>query len=173
MQILKRRHEKLQVRDEGPVYLTPEGIQELKDKLARLNASLAHLATEAKRTADYGDRSENAEYKEAKGKLRGAHREILRIKDQLKRAVPIKPSATGKIGLGSTVILEVMDSTSSPQAGVRKQFQIVGPNETDPDKGRISYKSPLGEALLNLSAGDTATIKTPRGAVNYKVVGVK
>ena len=153
------------VRDESPVYLTPEGIQALKDKLARLNASLANLATEAKRTADYGDRSENAEYKEAKGKLRGAHREILRIKDQLKRAVPIKPSATGKIGLGSTVILEVN--------GARKQFQIVGPTETDPDKGRISYKSPLGEALMGLSAGDTATIKTPNGAMDYKIVEVR
>lgn len=165
MQIPKRRHEKLQVRDESPVYLTPEGIQALKDKLARLKASLAHLATEAKRTADYGDRSENAEYKEAKGKLRGTHREILRITDQLKRAIPIKPTATGKVQLGSNVILEVN--------GARKEFQIVGPNETDPTRGRISHKSPLGEALMDHKVGDVAAIKTLSGPTKYKIVEIR
>lgn len=181
MQIPKRRDEKLKVRDESPVYLTPEGVQKLKDKLTRLNASLANLATEARRTADYGDRSENAEYKEAKGKLRGAHREILRITDQLKRAVPIKPTATGKVQLGSTVVLEIVtqslreasrDAAILPK-GSRKEFQIVGPNETDPDKGRISFKSPLGEALMDHIVGDTITIKSPSGLMNYRILEIK
>lgn len=164
----------MQVRDDSPVYLTTEGIKQLKDKLARLNASLANLATEAKRAADYGDRSENAEYKEAKGKLRGTHREILRITDQLKRAVEIKPNAIGKVQLGSTVVLEVRGLyTRGEPVEPHKEFQIVGPNETDPTRGRISYKSPLGEALMNHKVGDAVAIKTPNGFLEYKILEIK
>jgi len=180
MQIPKRRHEKLQVRDTGPVYLTSEGIQNLKNKLERLKVSLPELALEAKRTADYGDRSENAEYKEAKGRLRGAHRQILAIKDQLKRAVPIKAAATGKVQIGSTVVLEVVNSSlrgvgdeAILQKSHLKTFQIVGPSETDPSRGRISYKSPLGAALLGRAVGESTTIKTPTGSTTYAVVEIK
>ena len=59
----------MQILDEGPIYLTPEAIQRLKDRRAYLNALLPGLASEAQRTASFGDRSENAEYKDAKGKL--------------------------------------------------------------------------------------------------------
>lgn len=175
MQIPKRRHEKLMVRDESPVYLTPEGIQQLKDKLARLKASIASLAEEAKRTADYGDRSENAEYKEAKGKLHGAHRQILKIEDQLKRAVLIKsgPSASGKVQIGSTVVLEINGSTGSPRSGSQKTFQIVGPQETDPARGRISNQSPLGAALLNHAKGDAVTIKIGGGSQTYRIIEIR
>lgn len=167
MQIPKRRHEKLMVRDESPVYLTPEGIQQLKDKLVRLKSSIANLAGEAKRTADYGDRSENAEYKEAKGKLRGAHRQILKIEDQLKRTVPIKsgPSASGRVRIGSTVVLEMN--------GEQKTFQIVGPQETDPAHGRISQQSPLGAALLDHAKGDAVTIKIGSGSQTYRILEIR
>lgn len=165
MQIPQRRHEKLMVRDTGPIHLTPEKIKELELKLERLQTSIAHLAGEAKRTADYGDRSENAEYKEAKGKLRGTHREILKIIDQLKRAVVIKPSTTGKVQIGSTVVLEI--------AGKKKEFQIVGPDETDPGKGRISFKSPLGEALVGHKAGDSVLINTASSTAEYLIAEVK
>ena len=45
--------------------------------------------------------------------------------------------------------------------GKQKTFQILGPNETDPANGRISYKSPLGAALINLREGDTVKINPP------------
>ena len=173
MQIPKRRHEKLQVRDESPVYLTPEGIQRLKDKLVRLKTSLPNLANEARRTADYGDRSENAEYKDAKGKLRGAHREILRITDQLKHAVAIKSSANGKVQIGSTVVIQACIPADAPLLAPIQTFQIVGPEETDPSKDRISFKSPLGSALINCIVGDTATIKTASGLIRYVVLEIK
>jgi transcription elongation GreA/GreB family factor len=173
MQVIRSRADKLKVRDEGPVYLTPEGIQALKNKLARLKASISDLASEAKRAADYGDRSENAEYKEAKGKLRGAHRQIISIEDQLKRSVAIKtgPNVSGEIQLGSTVVLEKVKgngSTSSPQT-----FQIVGSYETDPAKGRISHRSPLGAALIGRVKGDEVTISTANGDQTYRIIEVR
>ncbi len=167
MQIPKRADEKLKVRDTSPVHLTREGLQRLKDRLARLKASIPELANEAKRTADYGDRSENAEYKDAKGKLRSAHRQILSIEDQIKRAVVIEsgPDISGRVKIGSTVVLEA--------GTAQKIFQIVGPQETDPEKGRISDRSPLGAALLGHAAGDTVNVPTTGGFKPYRILEVR
>ena len=175
MQIPQSRLDKLKVRDESPVPLTEEGFKQLKEKLARLESSLPHLIDETQRTAAYGDRSDSAEYKEAKGKLRVTHRQILSTKDLIKRAVVIKsgPNVSGKVQLGSTVVLEVMDSASSP----RKTFQIVGPRETDPAKGRISHQSPLGAALMNHAKGDAITIHPQTGggssSQKYRILEIR
>ena len=132
MQIPRRKSDELRalkLRNDGPLYLTPDGLERLKNRLTRIKQSLPHLIEEASRAAAYGDRSENFEYKDAKSNLRHAHRQILTIEDQLKRASIIMPKSnkTGKIGLGSTVILETND-------GTRREFQILGSFETDPEK---------------------------------------
>ncbi len=167
MQIPQRREDKLKVRDESPIPLTEAGLARLREKLARVKASIPELANEAKRTADYGDRSENAEYQAAKAKLRGAHRQILTLEDQIKRAVVIRsgPGAAGRIQLGSTVVLE--------SGGQRMTFEIVGPQETDPDRGRISHESPLGAALIGHGKGDTVSVRAGKGSREYRVLEIK
>lgn len=167
MQIPQSRTDKLKVRDISPIPLTEEGFRRLKEKLARLKASIADLAGEARRAADYGDRSENVEYQVAKSNLRRAHRQILIIEDQIKRAAIIKMGASrsGKIQLGSTVVLEV--------GGSRKTFQIVGPSETDPARGRISHLSPLGAALLGHKVEDKIALQIGGGSQIYNIVEVR
>ncbi|MBI4991675.1 MAG: GreA/GreB family elongation factor [Candidatus Harrisonbacteria bacterium] len=168
MQFPKRRlSDALKIRDDGPIYLTPEGIKRLKEKLIRLKQELPDLIAEAKRTAAYGDRSDNAEYKEAKSILRRTHRQILGTEDQLKRAIEITlgRNATGTIKLGSTVILESKER-------VRKTFQIVGPYETNPERGRISHQSPLGAALIDHTKGEKITIQTMNGPKEFLVIEV-
>ncbi len=166
MQIPRSRLEKLKVRDQGPVHLTEGGLKDLKDKLARLKESLPKLATDAKTAADYGDRSENAEYQAAKSKLRGTHRQIISLEDQIRRASVIKsgPTSSGLVQLGSTVALE--------SGNTRTTFQIVGPSETEPTKGRISDQSPLGAALLGHKKGDSIILKTGAGEKNYTIIDV-
>lgn len=182
MQIPRRKSEELAAlrnRNNGPLHLTPEGIEHLKDKLTRLKKSLPELIAETQRTADYGDRSENAEYKDAKATLRRTHRQIFTIEDQLKRAVVIKSPSIGSpsqtlgisdsyrvVELGSTVVLESKD-------GIHSTFRILGSFETSPEKGFISYKSPLGEALINHKEGDIVAIKTPRGLVEYRIIEIR
>src|SRR5580693_6711910 len=85
-----------------PVYLTPEGVKRLRVRLERLKRALPAAIDEAGRTSAYGDRSDNAEYKEAKGILRRTKGQILNIEDQLKRVVviPAGADADGKIQLG-------------------------------------------------------------------------
>ena len=166
MALSKQQRDALEAMDYERVYLTPEGIERLHEKLIRLKKSIVDLAAEAKRTADFGDRSENFEYKQAKGALRGAHRKIALIEDQLKRAVPIKPNTTGIIQLGSTVTLELSD-------GTQKSFSIVGPMETDPAKNRISHESPLGSALLKHKKGDSVTIQAGQANRTYRIIDVQ
>ena len=163
---LSKRKPSYTAEDDEPVHLTPDGLKRLQERLARLKKAMPELANEAGRTAAYGDRSDNAEYKEAKRQLRRVHGQIFSIEDQLRRAVVIKfgRNSAGTIQLGSVVVLE--------QNGKRKTFELVGPQETDPSKGRISYKSPLGSALINHKAGDAIKIKTPTGEQEYRILEI-
>lgn len=165
MQIPKRRHEKLMVRDESPIPMTEDARKNLQQKLARLKASLPEQITNTRAAADLGDRSENAEYQISKGKLRGTHRQIIVIEDQLKRATIIKAGAAGKVQLGSTVVLE--------SAGKKFTFQILGSFETNPGKGVISNQSPLGKALLGHKQDDEVVIKMEAGEKKYLILEVK
>lgn len=165
MKIFRRRVD-TRKKDDGPIHLTADGFARLKEKLVHLQEKLPVLIEEAKRTAAFGDRSDNAEYKEAKSALRRANSQILSLNDQIKRVVVIRsgPNISGKIEIGSTVVLEV--------EGIKKTFEIVGSHETDPAHGRISYKSPLGAALMGCAKGDVVTIQTNSGQKTYRVVQI-
>ncbi|HUX35899.1 MAG TPA: transcription elongation factor GreA [Candidatus Paceibacterota bacterium] len=171
MQVSRRKIEELRRHDSGPVHVTKEGLKRLHDQLARLKEKMPELAAEAQRTAAYGDRSDNAEYKEAKSTLRRAQGRIFGLEDQIRRAVVIEPgrNISGTVQLGSTVVLDA--------GGKQKTFQILGPNETDPAHGRISYKSPLGSALINKREGDVVKINPPAGEAGtskeYKIMEIR
>ncbi|MEK7654387.1 MAG: GreA/GreB family elongation factor [Patescibacteria group bacterium] len=165
MQIPLRRHEKLMVQDESPIPMTREAHQRLKERLTTLKNSLPEQISTTKAAADLGDRSENAEYQISKSRLRGTHRQILIIEDQLKRAVIIKTDKHNKkIELGTTVVLE--------SEGKKYTFQILGSFETNPGKGVISDQSPLGKALMGGKKGDEINIKTGSGEKKYLILEI-
>ncbi len=168
MQLHKLRNDESREQDGEPVHLTPAGIARLEKELANLKLRVPMLAGEAARTAAYGDRSDNAEYKQAKGALRFAHRRIFEIEQQLKRAVaiPSGPARDGTIQLGSTVVLELNKKL--------KKYEIVGPAETDPTHGRISHQSPLGAALIGHMKGDVVKIKAGTGTEQeYRIIDIR
>jgi transcription elongation GreA/GreB family factor len=166
MQIPKKRRVNL-LSDDEPIYLTAQGIARLQARLARLKRELPGAIAEAARTGAYGDRSDNAEYKEAKGILRRTQRQVWNLEEEMKRVVEIKPgrNASETIQLGSTVTLELKN-------GNRKKFQILGTLETDPEKGIISHKSPLGAALMDHRTGEKITIKTAKGKWEYGIIKI-
>ncbi|MDE2079659.1 MAG: GreA/GreB family elongation factor, partial [Patescibacteria group bacterium] len=84
----------------------------------------------------------------AKAALRRTNWQILHIEDQIKHAEIIKSGPSSTVRIGSTVVL-AMDG--------QKIFEIVGPHETDPERGRISFESPLGSALMGHKEGDNIT----------------
>jgi transcription elongation GreA/GreB family factor len=166
MKISKQMSEDLK-KWNSPVHLTAAGLKRLQAKLERLKQSVPHLVSEAARTAAYGDRSENAEYKDAKSTLRRTYRQISGIEDQLKRVsvIDTEKNATGTVQLGSTVVVEYKN-------GTQKTFQILGSQESSPADGRISYQSPLGAALLGHKKGESIMLQTASGAQECKIADI-
>lgn len=162
----KRKSDELRKIDDGPIYITQEALKNLHEKLLRLKKSLPPLISETQRTAAYGDRSDNAEYKEVKSTLRRTHGQILRTANQIKRAVIIKsgPGASGTVDIGSTVKLEA--------AGKIREFQILGSHESDPLKGKISNESPLGKILIGKKTGEIVSVQVKNGRQEYKILKI-
>jgi transcription elongation GreA/GreB family factor len=163
----KDREEALRAWQATPVYLTPEGLERLKGKLAHLKNILPGLIDETARTGAYGDRSDSVEYTDAKGRLRRTQNQIYRIEDELKKVEIITsgPSAKGTVQIGSIVCLE--------SGAVKKTFQILGPKETNPGAGAISYLSPLGAALLERAAGEEVEVQTASGIKKYRITEIR
>jgi transcription elongation factor GreA len=152
-----------------PVYVTPEGLQGLKDELRKLvEVKRPALADRLNKAIKQGDLSENADYiaaKEEQGFLEGR---ILELQSAIRNAEVIEsPKNTeGRIGLGSHVTV-VEKGEDEPE-----NYHVVGPTEADPTKGKISNESPLGRALIGHKAGDTVTVKAPMGEVYFEVIEV-
>jgi transcription elongation factor GreA len=146
-------------------HLTQAKFEEMTRQLAGLKAVRPAVIAEVKRLAEMGDFSENAAYQLSKGHLRGINQRILELEDHLKLAEIIPIDGNSKtIQLGSTVIIE--------QAGKRQSYQILGPTETNPGKGIISHKSPLGAALMGKKVGEMAHLKIGGKEVEVKIVKV-
>jgi len=145
-------------------HMTQQKFDELQAQLTRLLRARPEAANEVKRLAEMGDFSENAAYQLAKGRLRGLNQRIMEIEDHLKHSEIIYPATSGIIQLGSTVTVE--------REGKQQTFHILGPTETNPVRGIISHKSPLGTALLGKQEGDTVRFTTGSGEHTVRVVQV-
>ncbi|EKD49374.1 MAG: hypothetical protein ACD_63C00167G0002 [uncultured bacterium] len=149
--------------------LTPEGYKKLKKELKRLKEiRLPEIAEKIKQAKELGDLSENAEYHAAKEEQGIVNGKIMEIETMLKGAdiIDVSKNAADIISVGSTIKLKGSESEST--------FTIVGANETDPIKGKISNESPIGQALLGHKLGDEVEINLPeRGkSVKYKVLEI-
>ena len=166
MRLPIRKSERLKIHlDEGPFHITPNGLQKIKDELADIKShQLPQAIEDVKRTAEFGDFSENAEYQEAKGRMRRLHNRVMKLEEQIKRSVLIEKNQVKTVQLGSTVVLEVENQ--------KKSFEIVGAHEANPVHGRISNVSPLGSAIMNKTIGEAVTVKTQKGEVIYTIAKV-
>ena len=119
-----------------------------------------------KRAKELGDLSENSEYFEAREEQAQVETRIAELEDMIKNSEIIeKVHALNVVSIGATLEAE--------KGGQRRKFTIVGSNEAKPEAGLISNESPLGRAFLGKKAGDTVTVKTPNGTVEYKIVTIE
>jgi transcription elongation GreA/GreB family factor len=163
----KEKMKKLLEPDE-PTYLTAEGIDKLARRLKQIEeCDLPQAIIDVRQTGEFGDFSENAEYQEAKARMRRLRDQATGIREKLKTAIVIEHGAGGAGGvqLGSVVVLETSD-------GQQKKFEIVGPQETDPLRGRLSFKSPLGAKLLNRTVGESVSVRGAAGEVVYTILEI-
>jgi len=113
-----------------------------------------------------GDLKENAEYhqtREDQGKLEGR---ILKIEQILQSSEVVSGKGGDTVGIGSKVVVQ-KEGTKG-----KKTYVIVGSEEANMAEGKISNKSPFGEALLNKKKGDKVSFNTPNGRVDYKIISV-
>lgn len=147
-------------------YVTEEGLNNLKLQLSDLKTKLKEVAQKIKEAREMGDLSENAEYHEAKNEqafLMGKEAElVLKIKNA---QIIAKECKTDSIHVGCTVEIE--------DDGEKMTYQIVGSDEADPFKGRISVDSPIGASLVGHKKGETVEVKTPAGVSQCKVLSIK
>lgn len=149
--------------------MTPEGKKKLEERLKHLKSVERPRNVRAIEEArGHGDLSENAEYHAAKEEQAHIAREMRETEDKLSRAEVIDPKKlnSSKITFGATVILEDADSSE------KKEYQIVGPDESDVKAGRISIASPIAKALIGKEAGDVVLVHTPNGKKEFEILSI-
>jgi transcription elongation factor GreA len=157
----------------GPANRPAEPVQLSQGALDRMRVELDELSrvkrpevvARIKSAREHGDLKENAEYHAAREEQSFLEGRIQALEDRIRRAVVIEETSTGKVVVGSTVTVEVM--------GDEVTYMIVGSAEADPVNGKLSMASPVGSALLGATAGQDVDVRTPRGAVRYKVLSIE
>lgn len=148
-------------------YLTQAKYEELKKELEELKTTKrTEIAKDLEYAKDLGDLSENQEYHEARNAQAVVEDRISHLEQLLKSATIVSDHSTESVAVGSTVVLE-------KKAGEKRNFTIVGSEESDAATGKISVRSPLGSAVLGKKKGETFTFSTPAGSMSYKVVDIK
>ena len=146
--------------------LTAEGEARLRAELDELTLVKRPQIIARIRTAkEHGDLKENAEYHAAREEQSFLEGRVQAIEARLRSAVIVDaPVAGSHVGLGSVVKVE--------DDGETIDYTIVGADESDPARGRISSSSPVGRALLGRLIGDTVVVATPAGERRYEILDI-
>ena len=151
-------------------YITPAGFQRLQDELKHLlRVERPKVVEVVSWAAGNGDRSENGDYLYGKKRLREIDRRIRFLTKRLESAEVVDPSRQtnrDRVFFGATV-------TYARDDGEERTITIVGIDETDTDKGQVSWISPIARALLKAQEGDTGELRTPAGVESIEVVEIR
>ena len=154
--------------NKNTVYLTEEGLAELKAELDNLiNVRRPENIQSIKEARSLGDLSENADYDAAKNEQAQIEGRIKTIEKMLENVSVITDVPKDVVGLGSTVSIEYVDDDDE------EEYKIVGVQEADPFQSRISNESPIAQAIMNHKVGDIVTVESPNGSYEIKITEIK
>jgi transcription elongation factor GreA len=148
------------------VPMTRGGYETLQKELKNLKSRVRPQVIEAIRIArEHGDLSENAEYHAAKEQQGLVEAKIRQLEDKIARAqvIDTKGISSDRVVFGATIVLTDLIT------GEEKTFQLVGEDEVDHQKGKISIKSPVGRALVGHKVGQLVRVEVPKGTVEYEI----
>ena len=151
-----------------PNYLTPAGAKQLAEELQHLvSVERPKVVREVAEAAAQGDRSENAEYIYGKKRLREIDRRVRFLTQRLDAAVVVRPEELGGdvVRFGAMVVVADED-------GQQKTYRLVGPDESDPASGKLSFQSPMGQALMKRRVGDVVTVRRPAGEIELEIISL-
>lgn len=143
---------------------TKEGYKKLLEEKSTLEKERVEAVINLKTARDMGDLSENAAYKVARMKLSSVDRRLRIINRTVSQAYVIEPKSTDLVEVGAHV--HVQNKLGN------RVFQVVNSHESDVLSGKISYFSPIGQALVGKRIGDKITVKTPSGIVEYTITKI-
>jgi transcription elongation factor GreB len=149
--------------------ITQEGWQRLSDEAERLlRVERPATVQVVANAAAEGDRSENAEYIYGKKRLREIDSRIRYLQGRLERLrVEPPPTSVEQVRFLSRVEVENVDTAE------RVSYTLVGPDESDPARGLLSYLSPLGRALMGKRLGDDVEFEAPSGTKFYELLRIE
>jgi transcription elongation factor GreA len=149
-------------------YLSKEKFKELTVELETLKTvKRKEIADELEYAKSLGDLSENAEYQEAREAQAALEDRITTIENVLSHAEIVAIHHSNVVEVGSRVNVRKNGDKEI------KKYTMVGSEETDMSAGKISFKSPLGNALMGKKKGEEFTFKTPGGVAKYTVVEIE
>lgn len=149
------------------IYLTEEGLEELKRELDELKLVKRPQVIDALKDARaQGDLSENAEYDAARTEQAIVESRIKELEAMLERAEIITKVDSDVVSIGSKVTLEYVDDDES------EEYFIVGSSEADPFTNKISNESPIAKAVLGFKVGEVVSVESPNGKYDVKIVAI-
>ncbi len=148
-------------------WLTEDGLKKIQEELesrrTTVRQEIAHAIKEAK---EQGDLSENAEYSAARQRQGENESRITELEILVKNArVAEKKGGSNKVQFGSCVSIRTGNNVM--------KFEIVGTNEVDPAKGKISDQSPMGRAFMGKEKGDNVIVETPSGKTDFEILEIE
>ena len=150
--------------------ITPTGYAKIKGELDYLwKTERPKVTQEVSDAAALGDRSENAEYKYGKQRLREIDRRLRFLRKRIDALKVVRPSSYAdktRVAFGAWVTME-------DDEGEERRYQIVGTDEWDADVGKISVESPIARALMGKREGDEAEIRRPAGDMWVTVTAIE
>lgn len=149
--------------------ITPRGYASLRDELKRLKTSRPELSRAIEAARAHGDISENADYDAAKNKSGLTEAKIRDLETKLANAEIIDPS---RIGTPSKVVFGASARISDLDSDEQRTLTILGPDESNVDRGWISCESPLGKSLIGKEVGDVVKANLPGGVREYEILEI-
>lgn len=148
-------------------YITKEKKQELEIELKNLKGpERKEILKNLEYAKSLGDLAENTEYHQAREDQGKLEERIAKIEKILQSSQIIKGGGGDLVEIGSRVVVQKGGTKEE------KTYTIVGSEEADMTKGKISNRSPFGKELFGKKKGDSVSFKTPGGLVNYKIIDV-
>mgnify|MGYP000238709448 FL=1 len=149
--------------------LTKDGEKKLQEELKKLKLERPKITKAIAEAREHGDLKENAEYHAAREQQSMVEARIKDIEFKLGNSEIIDSKFSenkNQIIFGSTVeLLNTKDNS-------KIKYQLVGEDEADLTKNKISFNSPIGKGLMNTKVGDIITILVPKGKLNFKVINI-
>jgi transcription elongation factor GreA len=154
---------------EKEIFLTPEGLAKLEEKLEHLRTvKRQEVAEKIQEAKELRSSVSSPEYEEAKNEQGFVEGQILELERIIKNAKIIHHEAVNLdfVEVGNEVKVKLQD-------GSKEQYSIVGSAEANPAEGKISNESPIGKALLGKKVGEVVEVEAPGGKVKLKIMEIR